>query len=264
MTLVKLLQDLDVMGGIFARGTVGFHLAAVYDQKQQDVDRAMATVFKLLLLNRAGNSSADRGTFKRLQIRHLIDTNDPKTIMHQPVAIGITPENLFCALLEQRVHVHRFPVARAVWLQRYVMQDAPDGARADVRHNPIDDRLTSQILATLVSNEQSLSDWLQTRQLHDLRPLQRGKSHPDALTVGLRIRALPVPSARSIDTFAKRSMEHIAFARPLSGHVRRGRWPISPVRAEPATTVRYGCGQSAQGSAHRERPTKDNAVFALA
>jgi len=264
MALSKPLQSLDVMGSIFVRGTVGFHLAAVHNQKQHYVERAMAVIFKLLLLNRTRNGSADGGPFKRLQIRHLIDANDPETFMYQLVSVSITPHNLLGALFEQRIQVRRFPVARAMRLQRHFMQDAPDGARADVRHNFINDRLTSQILATPVRNVQPFSNRFQTRQLHQLRPLQRGKSQPDALSVGLRPTVPPIHSVRSADTFATRSMGHTAFARLPSGHARHGRWLLSPVRAEPETTVRYGYGQSVQGSLYREQPTKDNAVFVLA
>jgi len=141
MALMKPLQSLDVMGGIFVRGAVGFHLTAMHHQKHQHVDRAMTNVFKLLLLNGAGNGPADRGAFERLQIWHLIDTNNPKAFMHQMVGVSITPENLLRAVLELGVQVRRFPIAGAMRLQIHCLQDTSYGAGADRRHYPLAHRL---------------------------------------------------------------------------------------------------------------------------
>src|SRR5512134_724064 len=137
MALVKRSQNLDVMGCIFPRGAVRFHLAAMYHQKHQHVDRAMAHVFKLLLLNRAGNGLADRGAFERLQIGHLIHTNDPKPTMHQALSIGITPENLLSTGLKLRIQARGFAVTGTMRLQVNLLQQAAYGARADGRHDPV-------------------------------------------------------------------------------------------------------------------------------
>jgi hypothetical protein len=64
----KLLQRLEVMLSIFTCWTGGLHATAVHDQKQQHIDGAVASIFKLLLLDRAGDSPPDGGAFKRLQI----------------------------------------------------------------------------------------------------------------------------------------------------------------------------------------------------
>jgi hypothetical protein len=64
----KLLQRLDVMLSIFTCWTGRFHATPVHNQKQQHIDGAVANILKLLLLDRAGDSPPDGGTFKRLQI----------------------------------------------------------------------------------------------------------------------------------------------------------------------------------------------------
>ena len=94
MVPMKLAQRLDVLGSVFVLETTGLHTAAVHDEKDQHVDGTMTDIFKLLLLNRAGNGAADGIPFQRLQIRHLIDTNDPKTLMHQSLGVSITAQNL--------------------------------------------------------------------------------------------------------------------------------------------------------------------------
>ena len=72
------MQRLDVMVSVFIRRAGRFHATAVHDQKQQYVDRAMAYVLELLLFNRAGNRPADRLALNGLEIRHLVDTDDPE------------------------------------------------------------------------------------------------------------------------------------------------------------------------------------------
>jgi hypothetical protein len=87
VTGAKLLQRLEVMLSIFTCRTSGFHATAVDDQKQQHIDSTVAGILKLLLLDRAGDSPPDGGTFKRLQIGHLIDTDDPKAAVRQTLSI---------------------------------------------------------------------------------------------------------------------------------------------------------------------------------
>ena len=66
------MQRLDVMVSVFIRRAGRFHAAAVHDQKQQYVDRAMAYVLELLLFNRAGNRPADRlVTLLQCAVEHL-------------------------------------------------------------------------------------------------------------------------------------------------------------------------------------------------
>ena len=116
MVLMKPAQRPDVPSGVFVLETTGLHTAAVHDEKHRHVDGTMTDIFKLLLLDRAGNGAADRGAFQCLEIRHFIDTNDPKTLMHQSVGVSITPQNLLCALLEPGVRVRRFPVTSTMRL----------------------------------------------------------------------------------------------------------------------------------------------------
>ena len=50
MTLAKLAQCFDIVRGIFARLDHEFHLAAMHDQKEQEIDGTMAAViFKIVV-----------------------------------------------------------------------------------------------------------------------------------------------------------------------------------------------------------------------
>jgi hypothetical protein len=119
----KLPQGLKVMGGVLGHWESSFHPATMHDQKQQHVDCAMPSICKLLLLDRAGDGSTNRLAFNGLQIRHLINADDPKAAANQALGIGIAPQDLLRALLEQRVQVRCFPIACAMRLQVHLVQN---------------------------------------------------------------------------------------------------------------------------------------------
>ena len=100
MATMELAQRAEVVGGIFMRRAARLHLATMDDQKRQQIHRAMTGVFEFLALDFAGNRSADRGAFQRLQIRHLIDTNHPIAIASQALGVGVTPQHLLGPRLE--------------------------------------------------------------------------------------------------------------------------------------------------------------------
>lgn len=222
MTLTKPLQCLDIMGSVFMRRAGRLHTAAVHDQKQPHIDRPMTRVFKLLLLDRTGSSTTHGIAFDGLQIGHLIDADDPNLASHQTLGIGITPQNCLRVLLKLRVQARHFPVPRAMRLQIHLVQNAPHGTGTDLRHNALSNRLAGQILAEPMGDMQSLSERLQTRQLHNLGALQ-GKSQPDDLSAAHPTTNLQAQPVHSGDRCARQSRRHIASERPRSGHVHH--WP---------------------------------------
>jgi hypothetical protein len=54
--------------------------------------------------------------------------------------MGVAPENFFGALFEVRIQVPRFPIACAMRLQVYRVQNTPHSARADRRYNALNHR----------------------------------------------------------------------------------------------------------------------------
>ena len=98
----------------------------------------------------------------------------------KPLRIPIAPKDLLGPLLELGVEAGRPPVAGAVRLQVHVVQDPPDGARADGVHDAVGDGLAGQVLAGPVGDVQPLGDRLQASQFDDLGALEGGKSPADA------------------------------------------------------------------------------------
>src|SRR5919201_2632266 len=73
----KRFQLPDVVLRVLAGLDGHLHLAAVDDEEEQQVDRPMPRVLELLLLDGAGESSADGATLQHLQVRLLIDRHRP-------------------------------------------------------------------------------------------------------------------------------------------------------------------------------------------
>jgi hypothetical protein len=252
MVVTKLLQRLDVMGGVFLRRAESLHPTAMHDQKQQHVDGPMARVLKFLLFDRARNGAADRGALNGLKIGHLIDADDPNPASNQTLSVSVTPENFLRALFEQRVQAGCFPVPCAMRLQVHVMQNASHSACAQVGNNTLEHRLPSQVLARPMGNMQSLSDRRQTRQLHDLGTLQGGKSHPDDLSAACQRISRQARRVHSDGRCARWSTVHIASGRRRFGRVRPRPWPIPREPAGPETTVRSGFARPGEEVRHRD------------
>ena len=89
----------------------------------------MPGVFELLLLDRAGDRSADRATLQHLLVGHLVGADHPIALSGQSVGVGVAPEDLLGPLLEQRVQPGCPPVAGPVRLQIDVVQDQTDRPR---------------------------------------------------------------------------------------------------------------------------------------
>ncbi len=121
----KLLQRLNGMVRVFTRWASRFHTTAVHEQKHQHMDRAMAYILELLLFDRTGDRPTDGVALHRLEIGHLVDAGDPKAAARQARGGGITPQDLLCPLLEQRVQARCFPVARTMRLQVDLTQEYP-------------------------------------------------------------------------------------------------------------------------------------------
>ncbi len=145
--LLELFQRLNIVRGIFSLHDRCLHPAGVDDQEYQDVDGPVARVFKLLLLDRTGNRTADRTPFQDLAIGDLINADIPKPLRGQSIGIAVTPQHFLGALFEFGIPPHRFPIACAVRLQVYVVQNTANRRGTDSGHNPIGDRLPRQVLA---------------------------------------------------------------------------------------------------------------------
>jgi hypothetical protein len=171
MAAAESLQFPDVVLGVLAVLGRHLHPSTVDDQEEQQVDRAVAGVLELLLLDRAGDGSPDRVTFQHLVVGLLVHGHHPDALAGQPFRIGIAPKDLLRPLLELFVETRRLPVAGPVRLQVCVFEDLPDRAWADSGYNAIGDRLASQILAGPVGDVQPLGDGLQAGQFDDLGTL---------------------------------------------------------------------------------------------
>jgi hypothetical protein len=171
---MKQLQLGEVVLRIVARQEGQLHQPAMHDKEHQHVDRPVPGVIELLLLDRPGNRSPDRGTLQDLEGWDLIDAHHPDALLGQPCRIPVAPKHLLRPLLEPGVQPGRLPVPSPVGLQVNVVQDAADRGRADRRDDLVSHRLPGQVLAGPVGDVQPLGDRLEAGQLNDLCPLHGG------------------------------------------------------------------------------------------
>jgi hypothetical protein len=182
MASPKLFQLPDVMLCIFMVQDGHLHAAGMDNQEQQQVDRPMADVFELPLLDRPWNSSSDRSAFQNLEIRDLIYRHRPEALPCQPGSVSIAPEYSFGSLLELGIQAGGLPIPRTMRLQIYLLQNPTHHAGADGGEDSISHCLAGQIAAGPVGNVQALGDGFQAGQLDDLSPLEGGKSAGDGLS----------------------------------------------------------------------------------
>ena len=174
----KLLQGRDVMRSVFGFWAEGLHLSGGHDQKQQDIDGAVAGVLELLLLDRAGDGAPNRLTLKGLEIGHVVGADNQKPLLLPSVGVGVASQDLLCPLFETHIDASGLPVAGAMGLQINLMQDAPHRAGIDTWDDAVSHGLAGQLPAAQVGNVQPFGDRFQTGQLHDLRSGQRGRFRP--------------------------------------------------------------------------------------
>ena len=226
MALAETFQRLDIMRGVFFLHDHRLHLAGVNDQEDQDGNGSMALVFKLLLLDRAGNRAADRSAFQDLVIGDLIDADIPQPLLGQAMGIIVAPQHFLGPLFELGIPPRCLPIARAMRLQIYIMQNPANRRCTDIRHNPLADRLPRQVLARPMGDVQPFRHRFKTGQLDNLRPLQGGKS----AAAGQRAAsALLHHSSWFVHNGGTR-------ARPYSDHIAAGTPTLEPVPRLPLQT----------------------------
>src|SRR5918992_5444442 len=180
VSLAETFQRLNIMRGVFFLHDYRLHVARVNDQEYQDVDGPMACVFKLLLLDRTGNRTADRRAFQDLVIGDLIDADIPQPLLGQAIGMAVAPQHFLGPLFELGIPARRFPIARAMRLQIHLMQNPANRRHTDSGHNLLGDRLPRQILARPMGDVQPFRHRLKTGQLDNLRPLQGGNPQRSA------------------------------------------------------------------------------------
>jgi hypothetical protein len=126
-----------ILGGLDGQ----LHAAGVDDQEQQQVDRPVARVLELALLDGPRDRPAGRLARQHLEVRHLVHADHPQALGGQTRRMYIAPQHLLGALLELGVEVRRLPVARAVRLQIHPLQNPLYCTRADSVHDAVGDGL---------------------------------------------------------------------------------------------------------------------------
>src|SRR2546428_835192 len=104
-------------------------------------------VLELPLLDEAGDGPAQRPPFEDLGVGDLVGADDPEALVGQTPGVGVAPQHLLRPLLEAAVAPGGLPVTRAVRLQIDVVEEVPNGTRADGRDDALSNRLAGQILA---------------------------------------------------------------------------------------------------------------------
>ena len=204
----------------------------------------MASVVKLLLLDRARDGPADRAPFEHLKVGDLIGADDPVAPPGQSLGVPVAPEDLLSAGLEPGVAAGRPPVAGAVRLQIHPVEDPADGPGADRLDNSVGDGLPGQILTRPVGDVQAPGDRLQAGECDDLGPLEGGKSGPGG-PVAEAVREGPIPPCRrSVGTCDARCRRRTPTAK-------RGA-RSAPLRRSPGPCGRGGPGT--RGGSRSERP----------
>src|SRR5207249_4731255 len=96
-----------------------------------------------VLFDGTWDGPADRATFQHLEVGLLIDRYHPDALAGQPLRIPVAPKHLLRTLFELLIEAGGPPVAGAVRLQVHVVEDPPDGTRADGIHDAVGLRLAS-------------------------------------------------------------------------------------------------------------------------
>jgi len=214
MAVAKCPQRLEVVFRILGGLDRYLHPTAVDNQEEQQVDGTVAGVLELLLLDGTRDSSPDRVTLQHLEVRFLIDSHDPEALAGQLFRMGVAPQDLLRTPLELLVETGRPPVAGAVRLQVHVVENAPDGTRADGLHDAVGHCLASEIRAGPVRDVQALGNRLQAGEFDDLGALEGGKS-PEGVPGG--VRRAEVPPSRPAGNGGRRArswLGHTPGVRP--------------------------------------------------
>lgn len=169
-------QSLDVMGRVLHRRTHCLHASAVGRQKHQRVDRAVADVLELLPLDQPRNRPTNWMALQSLQVRHLIDTDDPNAVLCQRLSMGIAPQDRRRPGQKLLIQSGRLPVARAMRLQIDFLKNTPNLPGADAGHDAVKHGLASQIGARPMGDVQAAGNGLKAGQFNNLSPLEGGES----------------------------------------------------------------------------------------
>src|SRR5271165_3800290 len=149
------------------------HEPCMHYQEHQHIHRPMASVIKLLLLNRSWSRSANGVTFQHLEGRDLIDTHDPDASLRQPSRISIAPKDLLRSLFELSIQPGCLPIAGAMRLQIDIVQDSAHRPGAYASNNSVRDGLTGQVSTRPMRDVQPFGHRFQTSEFNDLRSLHR-------------------------------------------------------------------------------------------
>ena len=261
MTTAESLQFFDIVHRVLRLDARRFHQAAVNDQEVQNVDRSMASVLELPLLNRAGDRTPNRVAFENLMVGNLIGADDAIALLGQAVGVGVAPEDLLSPLLELGIQASRPPVASPVGLQVDVVQDPADSPLADERHNTVGDGLSGQVLARPVGNVQTLGHGLQASQFDDLSTLQGGKSQSDVPTAWVGPGGKITPGVRNGGRCDARSIRHTESRRPRVGSGLHELSPRGCGHAGPDTKAGPGSLRFVEGAVDRQERSRADAVF---
>jgi hypothetical protein len=131
----------------------------------------MASVFKLLVFDETWQGTPNRMAFQHLAIGHFIRADDPPALVGQPLGIPIAPEDLFGTPFKLVIQPTGFPVAGAMRLQVYLLQNTPYGSCTHRWHDAFFNRLCRYITARPMGKMQARCHRFQTGQLYNLRPL---------------------------------------------------------------------------------------------
>lgn len=215
----------------------------------------MPRVIEFLLLNRAGDRSADGFSFQHLKGGDLIDADNPHALFGQACRIPIAPQDLLRSLLEPDIQACRLPVTGAVRLQIDIMQDVSHSACADPSHNSIGHGSSRQVIARPMCDMQPLRHRFQAGKFYDLSPLHRSDlqiSSRVALPL-IREQAPPSPSVDSVGRYARSSIRDSPIRTPGSRAAGLPPFQESCAHDELGTKARYRCEQPAPIPICRDR-----------
>src|SRR5512135_402986 len=254
MPLPEPPQLLDVVRGIVGSQAHGLHPPAGDDQEVKEIDGALPGVLELPLLDRSGDRPADRTSLQDLAIGHLVGADDPDAPPGPSRRVGVAPEDLLGPLLEPGVPPGGPPVPCAMRLQIDLVQDPADGPGTDGRDDSVGDGLIRQVLARPMSDVEAPGHRCQAGQFDDLRPLQGGQSRADGPDARGGRADPATRMVQNADTSVGWYPRRTASSRPRPWSVPRRRWPARSGHVGPDTRAKIGCGRSAEGSVHHDRP----------
>src|SRR5713101_9868525 len=202
--LVKQLrQDLAQMGAIIAVQAPAAHVARVDHQSDQQIQRAVADVFKLLAFNLPrSHRGGGTASLQDLEMRLLIHTDHHLPLLGQGCRSLIAPQHLSGPLAELGIERRRLPIAEAMGLQVRPLQDQRDGRVGKMRKNTPRNGHACQSPRRPMGDLQTNPARLATGQLFDFHALQGGKSPTAVLTGEHQRRPRPLPS-HTADTRAR-------------------------------------------------------------